>query len=209
MLLEHARPFQLELDPGHFHVMLDARQVSPQAESLFLNLQAAGVDSFLLSSEPSFDKTNLIVMDSHQCPPLSERSTAATDCRFKLWQLPESDPDILIPTTDPKKEAFLIFGEDCFVVHSMNKLLPPGANCLWKPPTSTQLQLLSRTQSPISLWRLRSNPGILGIVFSWENAVTEPDDLGAFSARLRKLRQPCSAMDYPPTIYMIGEDEER
>ncbi|CAB9503173.1 expressed unknown protein [Seminavis robusta] len=111
-----------------------------------------------------------------------------------------------------QKEAFILSGDDAFVIHSMNNL-PAEASCLWRPTSSVARPLLLLESSPISVWRLRSNPGILGMVLEWQDIVfvCQPPqqdwDAGQLYTSLKKMRQPCSAMDYPPTIYMIGEDE--
>jgi hypothetical protein len=210
-----ARSFPLKLQPGHFHIMMDTTtQHAALDETCLRNLQSAGVDSFLVDSVTStHENSNFPMLFSHQCRPVVERSSWNRDVSsFQLWQVASTDtnnpPTRMSPTTDPKQEAFLLLGDDQFVVSTMNSRLPPGAHCLWKPPPGPQLLLLG-SGTPIAVWRLRSSPGILGIVLDWNDAMADEDQLGGIAARLRKLRQPCSAMDYPPTIYMIGEDEQR
>ena len=96
-------------------------------------------------------------------------------------------------------ETFCLCGDLSFAYHMMNKNLPSGSRVLWRPSPIDGLDDLA-----IDVWKVRST-GCLGMVLPYKTiAQAEKEEVNTI---FRKLKRPCSAMDYPPTIYMIGEDE--
>ena len=81
---------------------------------------------------------------------------------------------------------------------------------VWKPPSATNLE--DWQDLVINVYQMRSL-GCAGLVLSlpWKEWSCDKDDdiVHALNRIMLKFQRPCSAMDYPPTIYMIGEDEIR
>jgi hypothetical protein len=207
---------QQQLRPGYLHVMLDIRGYHCPRERL-QRVLATGIDSLLVNIDS--EVTNTAVIRDSQYRPLQERRNTDAfkdDTQFRLWEVAAHDLNGMARLAADNKEAFVLCGDDSFVVQAVNERIPAGAKCLWRPPSSMARSLLIRLHNgnPLSVWRLRSNPGILGMVFGWQDIVqvcrqppNEEWDAVPLYVSLKKMRQPCSAMDYPPTIYMIGEDE--
>ena len=219
----------LAFGPSYFRILADLAD-APVSKGQLNDLLASGVDSFVVK-----DANNLpAVRYSENCVlrgskpkqdglsfnllrPLSERIQGTPDHQrnrgLTLWEIqPSHRIKIEGYAYSQAEEAFVICGDDAFVVYAMNRLMSPGSICLWRPGIDVD-QL-----PPIRVWKLRSNPGIMGLVFSWDELqrglvdVSKSDvdntwNPGRLDSCLRKIRRPCSAMDYPPTIFMIGEDE--
>ena len=129
LLVFHSRlaaAWQLHLSPAHFHVMLDARKAVSVSDAKQQYLQAAGVDSFLVDSVKENDLT---LLANDQCRPIFQRGPSINSINddYRLWVVAPEDPTIETGTTDtdPNREAFVICGDDAFVLEAMNCLLPP------------------------------------------------------------------------------------
>jgi hypothetical protein len=111
---------------------------------------------------------------------------------FTLWEVPSSWRNVIGDSISSSNEAFCFCGDSLFAVYAIQNLAPLGGTCLWKP-----ISLVS----DIDVFRLRS-AGICGLV----EFLLDKDD-STLVPLFRRLKRPCSAIDYPPVIYMIGEDE--
>jgi hypothetical protein len=91
---------------------------------------------------------------------------------------------------DPRKEVVCVEGTLGQAMQTLRSIdVNRTMGIIWKPPSA------SESWTMVDVWKFRSL-GLRGIV------------LDSIDSELyRKLKRPCSAMDYPPTIYMIGEDE--
>jgi len=126
-----------------------------------------------------------------------------------FWEIANEKPSSLegpvmmnIIHPDFTEQAFCIRGEDEYVDFVMNEVLPPNADCLWIPP--------SYPPNFVQVWRLRT-AGLKGIVLSFSDMRKDNDDdmvpFHKVASDIRKMKTPCSPIDYPPIIFMIGEDE--
>lgn len=181
------------------------------------------LDPTRLISFPSNQRQVIQNVSSRQPSSLSaansnESSRSSTSAYLTFWELSgSSDEQIQTDCFDSnggighaQEEAFLICGNTRNIYNAINNNLPANSACLWRPPIIDAKQEISF----VDVWRLRSNPGIVGIVLSWTaiqkgffQTPANGNQLRDFYSYVRKLKQPCSAMDYPPTIFMVGEDE--
>ena len=158
---------------------------------------------------------------SSLAPSSSSSSTTTTTTTTWIWEINQSTitgshcvDDLALQ----KNELFCLCGDWRFVWQALRQL-PSGSPTIWRPSHTGQQDPDDPTLvRPVDVWNGRS-AGILGIVLPappgerlpgseakddderWQRLVVE------WTALYRKFKLPCSAMDYPPTIFMIGEDE--
>ena len=195
----------------------------PWDKDLLSDLTRAGVDAFV-STQPlehsflldirnkeeqssnsiSHEPTNSLCNQQGALRYISERSSShfaskSVDDTAVVWWISNAFHERILPDPNNTNEGFCIHGDAEYCGFVVNQLLPAGADCLWYPAGGVF--------TDVELWRLRTT-GLKGVVLAIESLGHDHPQfsLSKLAARFRRLRTPCSAIDYPP-IYMIGEDE--
>ena len=107
-----------------------------------------------------------------------------------IWELSDHrsiDPQ-LVSTAN---EVYSLHGDFAFAMQSLHRIAP-GSQVLWRPTEGWDV---------LDVWKFRSQ-GCRGLILDAAKLEAQ-----GWNELYRKLKRPCSSMDYPPTIYMIGEDE--
>ena len=99
---------------------------------------------------------------------------------------------------------------DFLTLQAAADTLPPATAWMASLPAGSAATTAALHASAVDVWRLRT-AGCSAIVLPLDelSAAAAASDWDAVAQELSRLRRPVSAVDYPPSIFMIGEDEAR
>lgn len=103
-----------------------------------------------------------------------------------------------------ENDIICICGDASFATFVARTMVPSQGQWIWYPMKST-LKFSRYIPPDVEVWRLRSS-GMLGVVLPWD--LLQSVEQHERKILFRRMRRPCSAVDYPPVIYLVGEDEE-
>jgi len=103
-------------------------------------------------------------------------------------------------------DIICICGDAPFATWAARTRVPSKGKWIWYPTAMEGQRRVGRYIPPVvEVWRLRSS-SMMGVVLPWD--LLQSFDHAERIALFHRMKRPCSAVDYPPIIYLVGEDEE-